>query len=126
MAEPITTILIGKWILTHLGIHGATAATAAAVGTGAAIAAIGVVVYIGYLTLHDLISWFKKHTDIAMKPENMAASYKTKSKSGKTAIVQGVFNRNTGSAIEARTIEYDSLGSKVRELHRDDRIVTYE
>jgi hypothetical protein len=126
MVEPITTILIGKWILTHLGIHGATAATAAAVGTGAAIAAIGVLVYIGYLTLNDLIDWFQKRTHIATKSENVPASFIVELKSGKPAIVQGVFNRNTASAVEARTIQYESLESKVRQLHSDGRLVTYE
>lgn len=126
MVEPITTFLIGKWILTHLGVHGASAATATAVGTAAAITAIGALVYISYLTLNDLVNWFRARTSIATKPENVPASFKTKLKSGENALVQGVFNQNTGDAVDARTIKYDSLQSKVRELHSDDRIVVYE
>ncbi|NEQ40137.1 MAG: hypothetical protein F6K40_29410 [Okeania sp. SIO3I5] len=126
MVEPITTLLIGKWILTHLGIHGASAATATAVGTPAAITAVGALIYISYLTVNALVNWFQARTYIATKPEHVAASYQTNLKSGKTVIVQGIFKKNTGSLVEGRTIQYDSLQSEVRKLHDDDRTVIWE
>ncbi|MGD1713815.1 hypothetical protein [Dapis sp. BLCC M172] len=126
MVEPITTLLIGKWILTHLGVHGASAATATAVGTAAAITAVGALIYISYVTLDTLVNWFRARTSIATKPGNVPASIKMQLKSGENALVQGVFKENTGDVVEARTIKYDSLQSKVRELHSDGRIVVYE
>ena len=128
MVEPITTHLIGKWILTHLGIHGASAATATAVGTAAAITAIGALVYISYLTINVLVNWFQSHTSIAIKPENVAASYQTELKSGERVYVQGIFGKNTGSLVQGkgRTIQYNSLQPEVRKLHSDDKIVIWQ
>ncbi|MEM1169442.1 MAG: hypothetical protein AAGJ08_10310 [Cyanobacteria bacterium P01_H01_bin.35] len=126
MVEPITTLLIGKWILTHLGVHGASAATATAVGTAAAITAVGALAYISYLTVNVMVNWFQARTYIATKPENVAASFPTKLNSGEKVIVQGIFKKNTGSLVEGRTIRYDSLQSEVRKLHSDDRTVIWE
>lgn len=128
MVEPITTFLIGKWILTHLGIHGASAAAATAVGTGAVVAAAAAVIYISYLTFSKLVSWFQKDevAKEATKNENIAASVKQKLESGENAIVQGVFDKNTGNPVMSRIIEYGTLDSKTRELHSGGRLVIYE
>ncbi|MCL2928471.1 MAG: hypothetical protein MGG37_10880 [Trichodesmium sp. MAG_R01] len=128
MVEPVSTFLIGKWILTHIGIHGASAAAATAVGTGAVVAGALAVTYISYLTYKKIISWFQQ-SDVggeATKDGNIAASFKEKNDSGQKVIVQGVFKKQTGDIIKGRVIEYEKLDSQTKELHRDGKLVIYE
>lgn len=127
MVEPITTFLIGKWIISHLGIHAASAATATAVGAGAVVAAAATVVYISYLTFSALINWFQKDevASVATQEQNVAASFKEKLDSGENVLVQGVFNKNTGYVVKSRMIRYDRLDSKTQELHSGGRMPIY-
>ena len=128
MVEPISTFLIGKWILTHIGIHGASAAAATAVGAGAVVAGALAVTYISYLTYNKIISWFQQ-SDVeyeATKDENIAASIKEKLDSGEKVIKQGVFNRKTGDLIQGRAIKYGKLDSQTKDLHRGGKLVIYE
>ncbi|MBP0012276.1 MAG: hypothetical protein J7545_06660 [Roseofilum sp. SBFL] len=127
MVEPITTFLIGKWIISHLGIHAASAATVTAVGAGAVVAAAATVVYISYLTFSALINWFQKDevASVATQEQNVAASFKEKLDSGENVLVQGVFNKNTGHVVKSRMIRYDRLDSKTQDLHSGGRMPIY-
>ena len=85
MPEPVTITaltLVGKWVLTHIGVSSASTGTAIAVGavtvTTATIAAAGLgFAIIDYLTHGKLIKWFReRRSTIEQKPEMIAFTTK--------------------------------------------------
>ncbi len=84
------------------------------------------IVYYAYLTWKIVVDWFQEYEDIATQPNNIAASIKTKLESGEHAVVQGIFNKKTGNAVETRTIKYDQLDSDIRDAHRGSEVVIWQ
>jgi len=129
--EPITLglIALGKVILAKAGVTGAVSAfTAGAVGAGAiagTIAVMGMLVYISYLVLSDLTSWFREKRHYK-NSSNHAFSFKAQLESSKRVTVQGIFNSDGDpvSTSSVRTIEYGSISPELENLHRE-RIVEY-
>lgn len=127
--EPISVslILLGKAVLTKLGIT-STIFTAEVVGLGVVavgIAVVGTLVYISYLVLSDLISWFRGKKTYK-RSDTHAVSLKAELRSGKRVVVQGVFDGDGDpvSPNAARTIEYNSMSPEMEKLHREG-IVEY-
>ncbi len=120
--EPLTltALAVGKYLLGHLGVSAATT-TAAAIG-GAAIATI---VVITFLTMVVIINWFRSKQSVATRPHRVAFTLKMKLEIGDHGLVQGVFNKNTNSLEEGRTIKYDSLDADLKEKHRHHDLVVY-
>ncbi len=119
--DPIT---LGILLVKGAAILAGKAAIGAALVTATGMA-IGAVVFIAYLTYSALSSWFWDRSHLA-DSSTVAASFKDKLESGEHVIVQGFFDKRNGKVIESRAIKYDSMDSEVRNLHRGDRIVTYQ
>ncbi len=120
--EPLTltALAVGKYLLGHFGITASTTA-AAAVG-GAAIAAV---VIISFLTMAVIISWFRSKQSIATRSGRVSFTLQMKLETGDHGLVQGVYNQNTNSLEEGRTIKYDSLDADLKEKHRRHDLVVY-
>jgi hypothetical protein len=94
--------------------------------TGAiASKAIYTIVKYSYLTYQIIKEWFQDNKSLARNPNSVAATIKTSLDSGEYAVVQGVFDESTGSAIKARTIKYDDLDSEMEEIHRLKEVAIY-
>ncbi|MEH1936695.1 MAG: hypothetical protein V7L14_23925 [Nostoc sp.] len=95
---------------------------------GGVICAMAVceIVYYAYLTWGIVVDWFQEYEHIATQPYNVAATIKTKLESGENAVIQGVFDRKTGDAVETRTVKYDKLDSAIRDAHRGSEVVIWQ
>jgi hypothetical protein len=93
----------------------------------AAIAARAIyeIVHYSYLTYKVVKEWFQDNKSLARDPNSVAATIKTSLESGDYAVIQGVFDKSTGSAIKARTIKYDDLSSEMEEVHSDKEVAIY-
>ncbi|MEH2383756.1 MAG: hypothetical protein V7K27_33520 [Nostoc sp.] len=91
-----------------------------------AVCEIVEIVYYAYLTWRRIVDWFQYYKSLAIQPNNVAATIKTKLDSGENAVIQGVFDRKTGDAVEIRTVKYDKLDSDIRDAHRGSEVVIWQ
>ncbi|MBW4600851.1 MAG: hypothetical protein KME29_14935 [Calothrix sp. FI2-JRJ7] len=96
------------------------------IGGAIAATAIFTIVYYAYLTWSIIVDWFQDYEHLAVQPNNVAATIKTRLDSGEHAVVQGIFDRRTSEEIEARTITYDQLDSQIQNAHRNSEVVIWE
>ncbi|HAX79666.1 MAG TPA: hypothetical protein DCY88_28495 [Cyanobacteria bacterium UBA11372] len=89
-------------------------------------AAVCATVFFAYLTWSILVNWFQEYETLATRSTNVAATIKTKLASGDHAVVQGIFNKNTGETVKGRIIKYDKLDSQVRDAHRNSEVVIWQ
>jgi len=106
-------------------IAGAIALGKLIFGGAAVISVVGTLVYISRVKIKILVNWFITINHYK-KSSNHALSIKKQLRSGKRVIVQGIFDSDGDfvSKKAVRTIEYDSMSSKVQNLHREG-IVEY-
>ena len=90
--------------------------------TGAAAAAA---VYIGYLTLGEVMTWFRSRRYRLANPSAVATTVVDMLAGGQYRTVQGVFNTWTQTWVESRTIDSYQLSPDLASLHRYHRAVTY-
>lgn len=79
-----------------------------------------------YLTYLIVVEWFQDIAALANKPNNIAATIKTELENGQAVVVQGVFNRQTGDSVKARTIKYNQLDNQLRSIHSSTRVAIYQ
>ena len=87
---------------------------------------IFVIVYFVYLTWSIIVKWFQNNEEVATEWDNVAATAQTTLESGEVVVIQGIFNRKTGKPVKGRTIKYDDLDSRVREVHRNNPVVIWQ
>ena len=102
--EPISLILLA------VGMFG-----------GATVAGI---VVIAYLTITDVLSWFRARRQ-RLSIEAVAATVLQRMADGQYRTVQGVFNTRTKSWTESRTIDSERIDTALAARHRYSDSVIY-
>lgn len=101
--EPISMILLGLLL-------GGAAATG---------------IYIAYLTLTEVLDWFRSRMYLMRSPDVVATTIVDLLDSGDYETVQGVFNTRTQQWVESRTVKSDRISSDLAYVHRTDRVVIH-
>jgi hypothetical protein len=94
--DPISLILLG------VALFGGTAAATR----------------IAYLTIEDLMVWFRKRRRLLRSSRHIAATVLRLLNDGSYRTVQGIFNTASHSWVESRTLESDWVDADVADLHR--------
>lgn len=111
--DPITLAII--WFIKSLFVG----SVAAGVVTAA--------VYIAYLTISDILSWFSQNSKLSAYDSNLVGATIQKGlRDGKYTIIQGVFDKRAKTMVESRTIETNQLDSELARRHRYEDVVLYE
>jgi hypothetical protein len=106
--DPITLIIVGLGIL-----FGGTAATAAGI-------------YIAYLTLGEVMEWFRSQRYMLFNRGAVATTIVDLLNNGEYRTVQGVFNTSTQTWAVSRTIQSRQISPDLAYLHRNNRVVIHE
>jgi hypothetical protein len=83
-------------------------------------------VYVALLTLDYLIDWFRdRAASVQSNPEALAVTVAQELSSGRVNYVQGIFDQENGSFIEARRIRTDAVDDQVRQAHTGNRVTVW-
>ncbi|MFB9451717.1 hypothetical protein Dvina_20490 [Dactylosporangium vinaceum] len=83
------------------------------------------VVTIAYLTIDDLMHWFRDRRHLLRNRNTIAATVIKTIGSGKYRTVQGIFNTASNSWVQSRTLESDSISADLAYRHRGDGTAVY-
>jgi hypothetical protein len=90
---------------------------------GGGAAAAGVVA-IAYLTIRDVMSWFRERRH-RLRNANVAATVIEHLNNGQYRTVQGILNQNTNAWVEHRIIESADIDAELTARHRGRRLVIH-
>ncbi|GAA4683382.1 hypothetical protein [Phytohabitans rumicis] len=104
--DPITLILLG-------------------IGSLLAGGAAAAVVYIAFLTIDTVMSWFQARRSLLRGRNLIAATIMERLSTGRYRTVQGVFNTQTQGWLESRTIESDQVSADLASRHYGRDVAVY-
>ena len=92
-----------------------------------AAAAIYIVVYtIVLLTIDVIVDWFEEwHTENEVDYDDVGFAIKESLESGDVRVVQGVFNKNSGTIKKARRIKAEDIDDDTRYRLGDEKLTIF-
>lgn len=91
------------------------------------LASTNIVVFIAYLSIKEVINWFRNKSVIKKADkDNIAFTLQSKLESGNYKTVQGIFNIRTNDIKDGRIIESEKIDSEVKDIHTNNELVIYE
>jgi len=144
MVDPITlTLVVGKFVLGHLGVHVASTAATTAVGAATLAAGVGAVIYISYLTYQKVMNSLRNRAankrrdkykaigspivgDITSGNVKVVPSGIWGNRTSTKGYLTGFVNMETKELDDIEIIECDDLDSDLKRIHRDDAVVIYD
>lgn len=92
---------------------------------GGATAAAGIVV-IAFLTIRDVLTWFRTRTSRIHSKDFVAATVLEHLSTGQYRTVQGIFNQRAGTWVEHRVIDSTRIDAELAALHRERTFVIHQ
>ncbi len=125
--EPITltALLVGKYVLTHLGITAATTSTATAVGGATIAAATVATIVVVTLSLSTMINWFHSKRHKVDNHRYVNRSVQDRLSNGDYATQYGVFDTHKDQFIDSVYTRSSSIDSALASKHAGRRTVTH-
>ncbi len=94
---------------------------------GLSIFAVGIALYVvAYLTLDYLTEWFDNYTaNNQVDYDDVGFALKESIESGDVRVVQGVFNKNSGTIKDARRIKAEDIDDDTRYRLGDEKLTIF-